>query len=75
MLPQSLGEGEGGGGGGSKKEKGKGEKETPATKGASFAFRSLFQLSQQSLQRPIRNLRALFAWLTSRGDVSPKAVS
>ena len=37
------------------------EKEgTPSTRAASFAFRPLFQLSQLSLQRPIRIRRTLF---------------
>ena len=39
-------------------------RETPATKAASFAFRPRFQLSQLSLQRPIRIRRAiLHDWL------------
>ena len=41
--------------GGCKREK----KGTQATRAASFAFRPLFQLSQLSLQRPIRIRRAL----------------
>ena len=45
-----------GGGGECKKE----EKSTPATKAASFALRPSFQLSQLSLQRPIRIRRTLF---------------
>ena len=44
------------GGGGCKREK----KGTQATRAASFAFRPLFQLSQLSLQRPIRIRRTLF---------------
>ena len=45
-----------GGGGGCKREK----KGTQATRAASFAFRPLFQLSQLSLQRPIRIRCTLF---------------
>ena len=41
---------------GCKREK----KGTPSTRAASFAFRPLFQLSQLSLQRPIRIRRTLF---------------
>ena len=46
-----------GGGGECKKE----EKSTPATKAASFALRPSFQLSQLSIQRPIRIRRTLFS--------------
>ena len=49
---------QGGGRGGERVRKRR--RETPTTKAASFAFRHLFQLSQLSLQRPIRIRRKLF---------------
>ena len=54
-VNQAL-KGGGGRGGRCKSEK----KGTQATRAASFAFRSLFQLSQLSLQRPIRIRCTLF---------------
>ena len=69
-------EGGGGGGGGGGGAGGGGctgeKKGTPATRAASFEFhlQYIFQLSQLSLQRPIRIRRTLFSMT---GNVSPKA--
>ena len=55
-VNQALKGGDERGGGGCKREK----KGTQATRAASFAFRPFFQLSQLSLQRPIRIRCTLF---------------